>query len=213
MWWCEAVELVDEGRRGGQRGSVVHGKLTGARSASSTNPQPGAPPHFVDPGAMTEDELARYGQTFKDRAVARLLPPESAPLEAVARDVGISADTLDRWRAQALAKPMAERAWTAAARLEAVISTAALDETARGAWCREHGVFPQQLQQWRQSATQALAQPEEARASPQQTKLDHRRIRELERELRRKDKALAETAALLVLSKKVEAIFSKGEDA
>jgi transposase-like protein len=62
-------------------------------------------------------------------------------------------------------------------------------------------VFPQQLQQWRHSATQALAQPEEARASPQQTKQDHRRIRELERELRRKDKALAETAALLVLSK------------
>ena len=73
-------------------------------------------------------------------------------------------------------------------------------------------MYQQQLQQWRQSATQALAQPEEARASPQQTKLDHRRIRELERELRRKDKALAETAALLVLSKKVEAIFKKGED-
>jgi transposase-like protein len=161
---------------------------------------------------MTEDDLARYGQTFKDRAVARLLPPESAPLETVVRDVGVSADTLERWRAQALAKPLTERTWTAAARLEAVISTAALDETAHGAWCREHGVFPQQLQQWRQSATQALAQPEEARASPQQTKQDQRRIRELERELRRKDKALAETAALLVLSKKVEAIFKRGED-
>ena len=49
------------------------------------------------------------------------------------------------------------------------------------------------------------------RASPQQTKDDRRRIKELERELRRKDKALAETAALLVLSKEVEAIFSKGE--
>lgn len=72
-------------------------------------------------------------------------------------------------------------------------------------------MYPQQLQQWRVSATQALAQPEEARASPQQTKLDRRRIQQLERELRRKDKALAETAALLVLSKKVEAIFSKGE--
>jgi transposase-like protein len=162
---------------------------------------------------MTEDELARYGQAFKDRAVAKLLPPQSAPLDAVAHDVGISTDTLERWRAEALAKPLTDRAWTAAARLEAVISTAALDETARGAWCREHGVYPQQLQQWRQSATQALAQPEEARASPQQTKQDHRRIRELERELRRKDKALAETAALLVLSEKVAAIFSKGEDA
>lgn len=59
---------------------------------------------------------------------------------------------------------------------------------------------------------QALTEPEEARASPQQTKQDRRRIRELEREVRRKDKALAETAALLVLSKKVSAIFNKGED-
>jgi transposase-like protein len=59
---------------------------------------------------MTEDELARYGQAFKDRAVARLLPPESAPLDAVAHDVGISTDTLERWRAEALARPMTERA-------------------------------------------------------------------------------------------------------
>ena len=73
-------------------------------------------------------------------------------------------------------------------------------------------MFPQQLQQWRENATQALAEPEEARASPQQTKHDRRRIKELERELRRKDKALAETAALLVLSKKLEAIFHKDED-
>jgi hypothetical protein len=58
----------------------------------------------------------------------------------------------------------------------------------------------------------ALAEPEEARASPQQTRQDRRRIKELEREVRRKDKALAETAALLVLSKKVEAIFNKGGD-
>jgi transposase-like protein len=156
--------------------------------------------------------LARYGQAFKNRAVARLLPPESAPPEAVAREIGVSADTLERWRSQALAKPAAERVWTAAARLEAVIATAALDEAARAAWCRSHGVYPQQLQQWRDGATQALADPEEARASPQQTQQDRRRIKELERELRRKDKALAETAALLVLSKKVEAIFNKGED-
>jgi len=146
-----------------------------------------------------------------NRAVARLLPPESAPLEVVARDVGVGADTLDRWRTKALAQPVQQRTWTATARLEAVIATAALDEAARSAWCREHGVFPQQLAQWRSSATQALGSPEETRASPQQTREDRRRIKELERELRRKEKALAETAALLVLSKKVEAIFNRGE--
>jgi transposase-like protein len=133
-----------------------------------------------------------------------LLPPESAPLEVVSREIGVGVNTLERWRADSLSRPARERAWSAAARLEAVITTAPMDEAARSAWCREQGVFPQQLQQWRQNATQALAAPEEARASPQQTKQDQRRIKELERELRRKEQALAETAALLVLSKKVE---------
>ena len=93
-----------------------------------------------------------------------------------------------------------------------MLVTAALDEVGKGAWCRERGVYPQELEQWRQSATQALAEPEEARVSPHETKADRRRIKELERELRRKDKALAETAALLVLSKKLEAIFQRDRD-
>lgn len=87
-----------------------------------------------------------------------------------------------------------------------------MDVATCSAWCRENGVYPQQLQQWRASATQALAAPEEMRAIPSQTREDRRRIKELEREVRRKDRALAETAALLVLSKKVQAIFSRGED-
>jgi transposase len=141
-----------------------------------------------------------------------LLPPESAAVEVVAREIGGGADTLERWRSEALSRPARGRAWTAAARFEAVLTTAALDEAGKSAWCRANGVYPQELAAWRTAATQALAEPEEARASPQATKEDRRRIKELERELCRKDKALAETAALLVLSKKAAAIFNKGED-
>jgi len=85
-------------------------------------------------------------------------------------------------------------------------------EAAKSAWCREHGVYPAELEKWLSSATASLAEPEDARASPQATRKDRKRIKELERELLRKDRALAETAALLVLSKKVEAIFRRGED-
>jgi transposase len=156
--------------------------------------------------------MARYGQGFKDRAVARLLPPESASVDQVALELGVGAGTLERWRAEALAAPARQRSWTAAARLEAVIATAALDEVACGAWCREQGVYPSELEKWREAASAALAEPEEARASPQQTREDQRRIKTLEREVKRKDKALAETAALLVLSKKLSAIFHEGAD-
>ena len=155
--------------------------------------------------------MARYSEKFKGRAVARLLPPESAPVDVVAREVGIGSGTLLRWRDDVQSMPALGRAWTAASRLEAVIVTAALDETNKSAWCREHGVYPAELAKWRASATTALAEPEEARASPQTTRQDRKRIKDLERELLRKDRALAETAALLVLSKKVAVIVNKGE--
>ena len=104
--------------------------------------------------------MARYGQVFKERAVARLLPPESSSVVTVARELGVAPATLERWRAQALAEPERQRVWTATARLDAVIATAALDEAGRSAWCREQGVYPSELESWRQSATAALAEPD-----------------------------------------------------
>ncbi len=157
--------------------------------------------------------MARYGQSFKDRAVARLLPPESATLELVSKEVGIAVGTLQRWQDSIQSMPARGRAWTAPAKLQAVITTAALSEADKSAWCREHGIYPAELAQWCASATTALADPQDARASPQVTRKDRKRIKELERELLRKDRALSETAALLVLSKKVAAIYHWGEDA
>jgi transposase len=156
--------------------------------------------------------VARYGQAYKDGVVARLLPPESAALEVVSHEIGISVGTLQSWYADAMSKPARGRAWTAGARLDAVITTASMNEAGKSAWCREHGVYPAELALWRASCTTALSEPEEARASPQATRQDRKRIKELERDLKRKNAALAETAALLVLSKKLEAIFHKGED-
>lgn len=144
--------------------------------------------------------------------MARLLPPESADVDMVARELGVSVSTLERWRAGALSQGEGKRIWTAVARLEAVFATAAMDAEAKSAWCRENGLYPSELETWRQGATAALAEPEEARASPQQTRQANKRIKELVRELRRKDKALAETAALLVLSKKLSAIYGEGAD-
>ena len=154
--------------------------------------------------------MARYGRAFRDRIVARLLPPESAAIEVVSHEVGVSVGTLERWRAQALAAPgelASSQRWTPAARLEAVITTAALDEAARSAWCREQGLYPAELEAWKRDAIAGLGEPRAASAVE-----DRRRVKELERELHRKDKALAETAALLVLAKKLGAVFRDGED-
>ena len=96
--------------------------------------------------------MARYGQAFRDRIVARLLPPESAAFEVVSREVGVSIGTLERWRAQVLAGPgslVVSQRWTPVARLEAVITTAAMDEAARSVWCREQGLYPADLEAWK----------------------------------------------------------------
>ena len=75
--------------------------------------------------------MARYGQVFKDRAVARLLAPESAALEVVSREVGVGCATLQRWVDDARSTPARGRAWSAGARLDAVIVTAAMAESGK----------------------------------------------------------------------------------
>lgn len=131
----------------------------------------------------------------------------------VAREAGVSVTTLERWRAAALSEGGGgSQRWTAAAaRLEAVIATAGMDEASRSAWCREHGLYAAELEAWKQDAIAGLGEPRAASAA--EARQDRRRVRELERELHRKDKALAETAALLVLAKKLRAVFHDGEDA
>jgi transposase-like protein len=160
--------------------------------------------------------MARYGQKFKDNAVARLLPPQSCPVEALSTRIGISAGTLERWRAEVLAKAASGtdgdiKRWTPAARLDAVIATAAMDAATRSAWCREQGLFSAEADAWKQDAIAGLGESHDGGTA--ETKRDQHRIKELERDLNREDKALAETAALLVLSKKLSAIFHEGADA
>lgn len=153
--------------------------------------------------------MARYGKAFKDRAVARLLPPESTSVEEVSRQIGVSASTLERWRADALGNDQAGGAWTASARFQAVLTTAGMSQADASAWCRSQGVHASELAQWRETAQGAL----EAPCVTPGNAMDRRRVKELERELRRKDKALAEAAALLVLSKKLEALYPRDADA
>jgi len=109
--------------------------------------------------------VARYGQPYKDRVVARLLPPESSALDLVSRELGVGVQTLERWRAQALAAAAGEQPgsgsqrWTAAARLATVIATAAMDGTTRSAWCRGQGLYAAELEAWKRDAPGGLGEP------------------------------------------------------
>ena len=88
-----------------------------------------------------------------------------------------------------------------------VIGCAALDEAAMSQLCRERGLYGHHVAQWKQDFISGLTQSE--RADSKSLKGE---VRELKKELNRKDRALAETAALLVLQKKVGAVWGNDED-
>jgi transposase-like protein len=168
-----------------------------------------------------------YTETFKARMVRRMLGPRAVSAHALSAEAGVSQPTLSRWLREtstfrAMAKkdqnkappPMEAEAarrpqdWTAAERLRAVAETLALDGEALGDYLRRKGIHLEQLEQWRRDAQAALEQPRRQRRPAAETK----RIKELERELRKKEKALAEAAALLVLRKKLHALWGDEDD-
>ena len=94
-----------------------------------------------------------------------------------------------------------------------VLESAALNEAELGEYCRRKGVYVEQIREWRAACEQANASAQErSRSVREQSKAARQRIRDLERERKRDKAALAEAAALLLLRKKAEAIWGKGED-
>ena len=154
-----------------------------------------------------------YSEAFKSRIVRRLVGPSAVSANAMAAEVGVAQATLSRWLLAArtvgdMTRPVTKR-WTGVEKLRIVREAHGLSDTALGALLRREGVHETQLSAWRAAAEAALAEPTRGRATPS---VEAKRIKELERELRRKDAALAETAALLVLKKKAEAWWGDADD-
>ena len=129
-------------------------------------------------------------------------------IEQVADACGVQAGTLKVWmkreKRSALAAGSSKSAasYTPAEQLNALLETANLDAPALAAWCRGKGLFPHHLQAWRVTLTAP-------RKDDSQALREACRQRDsLAKELLRKDRALAEAAALLVLQKKFQAMFS-----
>lgn len=105
--------------------------------------------------------------------------------------------------------------WSSADKFRVVLETASLNEIETSQYCRSKGIYPEQIRQWREACEQANGVPEPKLTAAQrnEAKAAQKRIRELERQLKRADAARAEAAALLNLRKKAEAIWGKeGED-
>ena len=172
-------------------------------------------------GARWDADVA-YSAERKAAVLTKMLPPNNVPLARLAKEEGISPGTLANWRAEARAKgqflPDANagpEGWTSEDKLAAVIETASFNAVELGEYCRRRGIYPEQLAVWREACARANDWERAATTRiARETKDDKKRIQQLERELARKEKALAEAAALMILRKKVDAIWGRkeGED-
>jgi len=131
----------------------------------------------------------------------------------LSREIGVSAPTLSKWLRLAEDAPFMVlppgdggdarpcKRWTLAEKLRVLSTAEGLSEKELGAFLREEGVHPEELRTWRDSL-------DESRVD----RSAQRRIQALERELRRKEKALAEAAALLMLKKKAQELGLLGDE-
>lgn len=162
----------------------------------------------------------RYSSGFKNSMVQRMAGTNPVSANALSQEVGVAQGTLSRWLRAAstlgtmskrkdAVKPKSTRQWTAEEKHRVVVEASSLSEDELGEFLRKKGLHSAQIEEWTALAVAALdtSKPRRRKASP-----EAKRTKELERELRRKEKALAEVAALLVLKKKAQEIWGDEDD-
>jgi len=166
----------------------------------------------------------RYSEKYKSKIVARMTGPEGSSANALSMELGVSQPTISRWFRNARRLPSMENRvpgdnaapkkksrsrWTAEDKLRLVREAAEHADAELGAFLRKNGLHSADLEEWRSLVT-ALEQPKTKKK--RKPSLEERRIGDLQKELNRKDRALAEVTALLALKKKVDMLWGDEED-
>ena len=153
--------------------------------------------------------MRRYSETVKADVRRRMSPPARQSVAQISKELGIHIATLyawrKAWRLQGGADPASENdpeGWSAADMFTVVLESTGLNTSELGALCRERGLYPAQVDRWRQAAQDANAQPLLTMSDQKDLQKRHqenqRKIKPLQQELRRKEKDLAEAAAMLL---------------
>ena len=165
--------------------------------------------------------MRRYSEAVRADVRRRMSPPHRQSVARISAELGIHVVTLynwrKTWRLQGEVVPASEKdpeGWGATDKFSVVLETAGLNATELSAYCRERGLYPEQVDRWRQASQDANEKPvltlKEQKELERLRAQDQKEIKRLQQELRRKDKALAEAAALLLAAKKIQAFW--GED-
>ena len=157
-----------------------------------------------------------YTKEFKESILKRLEQPTTDTVMSLAKELGISKNTIYQWtrnNKERYRKQKTVSKWTSHDKFQVVLETASLTERELAEYCRRKGIYVDDIKNWKEQCLEAnksnLEDPQELKNN---LKKEKDRNKKLERELRRKEKALAETAALLVLRKKADAIWGDSEE-
>ena len=169
----------------------------------------------------------KFTTSFKIQAVEKALTRnENTTLTEIANSLSIGTSTLSKWIVKAqnqefetasqdeitsMSNDKRPQDWTLEERLNIVVVCASLSDEEINTHCRTQGIYPHHIKQWKLDFINGNA-PKQKVVSPSEIKLLKHENKSLKKELNRKDKALAETAALLVLKKKVREIWGDDED-
>lgn len=141
------------------------------------------------------------------------------PHHEIAKEFGVGRSTIGKWVRQykqnggiALkSKEKRPKDWSSEERISALIETGSMSSEERATWCRRKGIFPHHLDQWKKDAVSGLSSTSEKNQAEKEKQFK-KEISSLKRDLLHKEKALAETAALLVLKKKAQAIWGEPKE-
>lgn len=158
----------------------------------------------------------RYSSEFKEQMVKKLLLPGGPSGVALSQQTGIPQSTLSGWLSQYNKKSergSMSQTKSPQEKLKILKETSSLNDEQLGAYLRKHGLHSEQLKDWESEILESLSLKNKVGRPKQSVELNQvkKKIKKLEKEIARKDKALAETAALLVLKKKLQDHFSDGE--
>ena len=151
----------------------------------------------------------QYALEFKESIVKRMLSPQNEYIPTLSRETGIPVDTLYIWRVKyrsrfmgaALLKDRETSSLSSEEKLSILLETMSLNEHELGEYCRQKGLYPEQIEAWKKTVLEGLGSLPE-KTQREKVSQQAKTIRQLESELLRKEKSLAEAATLLMLKKK-----------
>jgi transposase-like protein len=162
--------------------------------------------------------MKTYTEEFKTNIVTRMLPPNNCSVSSLTKETGIPGVTLRTWLGKYGNIPVGANvtgkgadSLTSVSKFQHVLESATLNEHELGEFCRRRGIFPEQLAAWRNACMTANEGRSHREDRSEQRDLT-RQIKMLEGDLRMKEKALAEAAALLILQKKTHLIWGDNGD-